>query len=93
MSDASTPTSYESPQITESATVIYAWQVDDATHGWNIVGMQMPNGVTMPMVTSRFDLAWQTMEIAQEHANRTGRNCRLAVFAYSDLIALVEPER
>lgn len=81
-----------SPFPDQQPGVIYAWEVDDPTHGWNIVGMMMPNGATMPLVTSRFELAWESMEVAQAHATKTKRQCRLVSFMQADLLAIVDPE-
>jgi len=45
---ASTPTDRPEPSR-EIGNVIYVWQMH-VQNGWNIIGMLMPNGQTMPLV-------------------------------------------
>lgn len=90
--DDSAPTSHESPKVTESATVIYVWQFDDPTHGWNVIGVMTPQGRVLPMVTSQIDVAWQAMEVAQAHATKTGCQARLMAFSEADVLAILDPE-
>lgn len=71
---------------------IYAWQMLDPDRGWNIIGMQMPNGTTLPMVTTDMKIAWSMFEIAQQHANGRGVQCRLAAWDHPGVIAIVDPE-
>jgi hypothetical protein len=95
MSDPiSTPTPAEPPttEIDITDSTIYVWQMLDPERGWNIIGLLTPQGQTLPMVTTSFDVAWQAFEIAQEHANRHQTRCRLAAFKFDNLMAVVEPE-
>jgi hypothetical protein len=71
---------------------IYAWMMFDTEHGWNIIGMRMLNGTTLPMVTTDLHNAWSLFAIAQAHANANGVQCRLAGWAHPDVIAIVDPE-
>jgi hypothetical protein len=71
---------------------IYAWQMLDRERGWNIIGMQMQNGTTLPMVTTDMKIAWSLFEVAQQHANGRGVQCRLAAWDHPGVIAIVDPE-
>ena len=70
--------------------VLYAWQMRVET-GWNIIGMTMPGGMTMPLVTTSLPMAWEALEAAQAHANRGACQVRLASFMFGSVIALMEP--
>lgn len=85
----SAPTDRAEPTTT-TGDVIYAWQMQ-VEHGWNIVGMVLQNGTTLPLVTTSMALAWEAFEVAQMHANRHQCQVRLATFTFSGLAAVVEP--
>jgi hypothetical protein len=82
-SEIRTPSNYEP---------IYAWQMHSPEQGWNIIGMRMPNGTTLPMVTTDLRNAWSLFEVAQAHANVHGVQCRLAGWAKPEVVAIVDPE-
>jgi len=73
-------------------SVLYAWMMDDPQRGWNIIGMALPTGQYMPMVTSSMEVAWQGFDWAQAHANRHNVRCELVVYERSTTIAIVDPE-
>ena len=82
-----------SPEITGPRDVIYAWQMLTEDGQWNIIAMAAVPGVPpMPLVTSRFDVAWEAFEVAQAHANRYQCEARLAVFKFDGVTAIVLPE-
>ena len=70
--------------------VLYAWQMQ-VNDGWNIIGMQMPQGGALPLVTTSLPMAWEAFEVAQAHANRSACQVRLAAFTFDSLAAVVEP--
>lgn len=74
----------------ETGSVMYAWQMQ-VEGGWNIVGMKMPTGQYLPLVTSSLPLAWEAFEIAQAHANVNQCQVRLAAFTFSTVAAIVDP--
>jgi len=86
------PPTTEQIRTTTGREAIYAWEMFDSERGWNIIGMRMPNGATLPMVTTSIENAWSMFEIAQQHANASGLQCRLAGWARPDVIAIVDPE-
>ena len=92
--DESAPTDRTSGEPEELpvwiGNVLYAWQMRVET-GWNIIGMTMPGGMTMPLVTTSLPMAWEALEAAQAHANRGACQVRLASFTFGSVIALVEP--
>lgn len=69
---------------------LYCWQMQ-VESGWNIVGMVLQNGVTLPLVTTSLPLAWEAFEVAQAHANRHACQVRLACFQFETVAAIVEP--
>jgi hypothetical protein len=79
-------------EIDTASTILYAWQMLNDQSEWNIIGLMTPQGQTLPMVTTSFDVAWQAFDIAQEHANRHNTRCRLASFKYETVMAIVEPD-
>ena len=87
-------TTDDQPQAETSAKqtgdIIYAWQmqVDD---GWNLIAMLMPNGQSMPLITTTLGVAWEAFEVAQAHANRHQCQCRLATFRFDGVTAIVDP--
>jgi hypothetical protein len=84
------PPSEPAQMPTWIGNVLYAWQMRVET-GWNIIGMAMPNGQMMPLVTTSLPMAWEALEVAQAHANRGACQVRLASFTFGSVIALVEP--
>lgn len=89
--DSSASEHTDRPQpLREIGNVIYVWQMQVA-NGWNIIGMQMPSGQTMPLVTTSLPLAWEAFEIAQAHANVNACQVRLAMFTFDTLAAVVDP--
>lgn len=70
--------------------VLYAWQmaVDDA---WNVIGITMPTGQTLPLVTTSVRVAWEAFEVAQAHANRNQCQVRLMAFSAGNVMAVVVP--
>jgi hypothetical protein len=79
-------------QIDTQDSILYAWQMFDSQRGWNIIGIMTPQGQTLPMVTTSFDVAWQAFDIAQEHATKHHTRCRLAAFRFDTLMAVVLPD-
>ncbi len=91
--EISAHTQPEPPRPQESATdVFYAWQMLNDREEWNIMGLQMPNGQYLPMVTTMPKLAWESIDVAQAHANRNGTRVRLAAFSLGDVIAILDPD-
>lgn len=82
------------PDRTETAreigSVLYAWQMQVAG-GWNIIGLTIQGGATLPLVTTSMAMAWEAFEVAQAHANRNACQVRLATFKFDTLAAVVEP--
>jgi hypothetical protein len=86
------PPTTEQIHTTTGPQTIYTWQMLDSERGWNIIGMRMPNGATLPMVTTSIESAWSLFEVAQQHANAHGVQCRLAGWGRPDVLAIVDPE-
>ena len=86
---ASAPTDRTEPPH-QVGDVLYAWQMH-VNNGWNIIGVGMPGGATMPLVTTLLPMAWEAFEVAQAHANRNQCQVRLAMFNFHSLAAVVDP--
>ena len=74
-----------------SKDLIYAWQMLNDNGVWNIIGIGTPAGLTLPLVTTQFNVAWEAFTIAQEHADKYSCECRLAVFSFDGVTAIVHP--
>lgn len=74
----------------EVGNVLYAWQMQ-VDGGWNIIGMAVPGGGHLPLVTTSMPLAWEAFEVAQAHANRGACQVRLAAFRFDTVAAIVDP--
>jgi hypothetical protein len=74
----------------QTGDVLYAWQMQ-VENGWNIVGLTLQGGMTLPLVTTSMAMAWEAFEVAQAHANRNACQVRLATFRFDSLAAVVEP--
>lgn len=79
------------PDRTDTKDLIYAWQMLNDKGVWNIIGIGTPGGLTLPLVTTAFNVAWEAFSIAQEHADKYRCECRLAAFSFDGVTAIVHP--
>ena len=88
--DPPIPARISERRMPEVGSVLYAWQMQ-VENGWNIIGMAVPGGGHLPLVTTSMPMAWEAFEVAQAHANRAACQVRLATFRFDSLAAVVEP--
>lgn len=68
---------------------LYAWQMLQAGM-WNLIGMQLPNGQSLPMVTMRSSVAAEMEGIARSHGEAARCPVRLIAFVPGAILQLIK---